>query len=79
MKHEGAVEKNDQKFVTDMIKDIKYHGFCYVKNNILAKKITDLDPKIKIRYSENESAYIATFDLATHYNQSKPRSKRERL
>lgn len=52
---------NDGTYLKGLIKDIKFYGFGYIKNNEIVKAIRSAEKDIEISYSEDECVYIARY------------------
>lgn len=49
-------------YIHSLAKDIRINGLCYIKSEIVAKKIKEYDSRINITWNSEDRTYIATFD-----------------
>lgn len=47
--------------IEQLLKDIEYNGYCYVKSEIVANKLRAADININVTYSKDDRSYKATY------------------
>lgn len=61
--------KND-KFISGLVRDIKFNRMGYIKSEIVANKVRAYDPEIEIVYRKEEKLYIASYKPKDDHNGS---------
>lgn len=55
-------KKNEDKYISGFIRDLKCNKIGYVKSPLIANKISKLAPDIRLEYNREDDIWIAYYD-----------------